>query len=65
MSERHVMMIRESTREVSWMPALVIAGMQWGDEGKGKIIDYLAGQAQAVVRYQGGNNAGPLGGRGQ
>ncbi|MGE5550945.1 MAG: adenylosuccinate synthase [Bacteroidota bacterium] len=40
------------------MPALVIAGMQWGDEGKGKIIDYLAGQAQMVVRYQGGNNAG-------
>ncbi len=40
------------------MPALVIAGMQWGDEGKGKIIDYLAGQSQAVVRYQGGNNAG-------
>ena len=40
------------------MPALVIAGMQWGDEGKGKIIDYLAGQTEAVVRYQGGNNAG-------
>ena len=40
------------------MPTLVIAGMQWGDEGKGKIIDYLAGQAEAVVRYQGGNNAG-------
>ena len=55
---RHAMMIRESTWGVFWMPALVIAGMQWGDEGKGKIIDYLAGQAQAVVRYQGGNNAG-------
>ena len=40
------------------MPALVIAGMQWGDEGKGKIIDYLAAGAEAVVRYQGGNNAG-------
>ena len=40
------------------MPGLVIAGLQWGDEGKGKIIDYLAAGAQAVVRYQGGNNAG-------
>ncbi|MGE5599003.1 MAG: adenylosuccinate synthase [Bacteroidota bacterium] len=40
------------------MPALVVAGLQWGDEGKGKIIDYLAGRADMVVRYQGGNNAG-------
>lgn len=36
----------------------VIVGSQWGDEGKGKIVDYLAKQYQAVVRYQGGNNAG-------
>jgi len=40
------------------MPALVVVGAQWGDEGKGKIIDYLAEQASMVVRYQGGNNAG-------
>lgn len=40
------------------MPALVVLGAQWGDEGKGKIIDYLAEQAGMVVRYQGGNNAG-------
>jgi adenylosuccinate synthase len=40
------------------MPALVIVGAQWGDEGKGKVTDYLATEAQAVVRYQGGNNAG-------
>jgi len=40
------------------MPALVVLGAQWGDEGKGKIIDYLAEQASMVVRYQGGNNAG-------
>ncbi|MGE5528754.1 MAG: adenylosuccinate synthase [Patescibacteria group bacterium] len=40
------------------MPSMVVAGMQWGDEGKGKIIDYLAAQAQVVVRFQGGNNAG-------
>ena len=33
-------------------------GTQWGDEGKGKIVDHLAQQAQVVVRYQGGNNAG-------
>jgi len=40
------------------MPALVIVGLQWGDEGKGKITDYLASRADLVVRYQGGNNAG-------
>lgn len=40
------------------MPAVVVVGAQWGDEGKGKIVDYLAEQADTVVRYQGGNNAG-------
>ena len=40
------------------MPSVVIVGAQWGDEGKGKIIDYLAGKADVVVRAQGGNNAG-------
>lgn len=40
------------------MPAVVIVGAQWGDEGKGKITDYLAQKADMVVRYQGGNNAG-------
>lgn len=40
------------------MPTLVIVGSQWGDEGKGKITDYLAEKAEVVVRYQGGNNAG-------
>lgn len=40
------------------MPSVVIIGAQWGDEGKGKIIDYLAGKADMVVRAQGGNNAG-------
>ncbi|MBE3582151.1 MAG: adenylosuccinate synthase [Thermoanaerobacteraceae bacterium] len=40
------------------MPAVVLVGAQWGDEGKGKITDYLAEQADLVVRYQGGNNAG-------
>ena len=40
------------------MPASVILGAQWGDEGKGKITDLLAERADVVVRYQGGNNAG-------
>jgi len=40
------------------MPGIVIVGAQWGDEGKGKVTDLLAEQAQMVVRYQGGNNAG-------
>jgi adenylosuccinate synthase len=40
------------------MPALVIVGSQWGDEGKGKIVDFLADEADVVVRFQGGNNAG-------
>ena len=40
------------------MPAIVIVGAQWGDEGKGKATDLLGGRADYVVRYQGGNNAG-------
>jgi adenylosuccinate synthase len=37
---------------------IVIVGTQWGDEGKGKIVDLLAEYADMVVRFQGGNNAG-------
>ena len=40
------------------MPSVVVVGLQWGDEGKGKITDFLAGQADLVARFQGGNNAG-------
>src|SRR5437764_4183108 len=40
------------------MAGTVIVGAQWGDEGKGKITDLLAERADAVVRFQGGNNAG-------
>ena len=40
------------------MPALVVVGAQWGDEGKGKIVHFLGKDADWVVRYQGGNNAG-------
>ena len=40
------------------MPALVLLGAQWGDEGKGKATDILGDRVEYVVRYQGGNNAG-------
>jgi adenylosuccinate synthase len=40
------------------MPANIVLGLQWGDEGKGKIVDLLAENADYVVRYHGGNNAG-------
>jgi adenylosuccinate synthase len=40
------------------MPGIVIVGAQWGDEGKGKVVDLLAEHADMVVRFQGGNNAG-------
>jgi len=40
------------------MSSVVVVGTQWGDEGKGKITDYLAQDAEVVARYQGGNNAG-------
>ncbi len=40
------------------MPAYAVIGGQWGDEGKGKVIDYLAGRSDCVVRFAGGNNAG-------
>src|SRR3989454_12781876 len=41
------------------MPGTVILGCQFGDEGKGKVIDYLAESADLVVRFNGGANAGP------
>ena len=40
------------------MPANIIVGSQWGDEGKGKIIDIMASRAEVVIRATGGNNAG-------
>ena len=40
------------------MPATAVIGLQWGDEGKGKVIDHLAAQADVVARFAGGNNAG-------
>jgi adenylosuccinate synthase len=40
------------------MPNIVVVGMQWGDEGKGKVVDVITPHVDVVVRYQGGNNAG-------
>ena len=40
------------------MAGLAVFGSQWGDEGKGRFVDLLAEQADYVIRYQGGNNAG-------
>src|SRR5207237_10760459 len=47
-----------SALDVEEMPATVIVGAQWGDEGKGKIVDLLAQSSDVVCRYQGGPNAG-------
>ena len=52
---------RRAVRLVDWtadMAGIVIIGAQWGDEGKGKITDLLAENADLVIRFQGGNNAG-------
>ena len=40
------------------MKNVVVVGSQWGDEGKGKIVDWLSSEADVVVRFQGGHNAG-------
>jgi len=40
------------------MPVTVVVGTQWGDEGKGKVVDFFAAKADMIVRFQGGNNAG-------
>ena len=40
------------------MANVAVVGSQWGDEGKGKIVDWLSDQADIVVRFQGGHNAG-------
>ncbi len=40
------------------MPGIAVFGAQWGDEGKGRFVDFLASEADVVIRYQGGNNAG-------
>ena len=47
-----------TTRSATGARNAVVLGLQWGDEGKGKVIDLLAAQTQVVVRCQGGANAG-------
>jgi adenylosuccinate synthase len=49
---------RRSGKGEADMAFTAVVGTQWGDEGKGRIVDYLAGEASMVIRYQGGNNAG-------
>lgn len=54
-------LVREASVIFIWrisMSNVVVIGTQWGDEGKGKVVDLLASRADLVVRYQGGNNAG-------
>ena len=41
------------------MANVVVVGAQWGDEGKGKIVDWLSERADMIARFQGGHNAGP------
>ena len=50
--------VAKRARKESSVPASVVVGTQWGDEGKGKIVDILSERADVVVRYQGGANAG-------
>ncbi len=40
------------------MPVTIVVGAQWGDEGKGRVVDWLAREADGVARYAGGDNAG-------
>src|ERR1700716_3018828 len=54
---RHSRRLRRSTRRTD-VPVAILVGGQWGDEGKGKVIDILAADTDMVVRSQGGNNAG-------
>jgi hypothetical protein len=49
---------REAVFQEGFMANVVVVGSQWGDEGKGKIVDWLSERADVVVRFQGGHNAG-------
>src|SRR5882724_6939017 len=54
----HALISRVARIGLSNMANVVVVGAQWGDEGKGKIVDWLSEQADIVVRFQGGHNAG-------
>ncbi len=58
LSGHGVLMERGCTQGGYFMSNMVVFGTQWGDEGKGKIVDLLTDHAQIIVRFQGGNNAG-------
>src|SRR5689334_5407429 len=58
MSARTVISPVPRPEEVRRVPATIVVGTQWGDEGKGKLTDLLAKEMSLVVRYQGGHNAG-------
>src|SRR5574337_1831874 len=49
---------RKNERALTMAKNVVVVGTQWGDEGKGKLVDWLTDHAQGVVRFQGGHNAG-------
>ena len=51
-------MLRRGKKEENKMQKLVVVGTQWGDEGKGKIVDLLSEKVDMVIRFGGGNNAG-------
>lgn len=56
----HGFMFKDSVnrRRIKYAYSCAVTGINWGDEGKGRVIDLLAENADVVVRYQGGNNAG-------
>src|SRR5690606_7680052 len=55
---RELRQVRQPDARGPTVTATVVIGAQWGDEGKGKVVDLLAERADVVVRFQGGNNAG-------
>ena len=58
MDELHMQQVNAATGAKPAGRNVVVVGTQWGDEGKGKVVDWLTDHAQAVVRFQGGHNAG-------
>ena len=56
-SRRKAGLVSQFRKRVS-MTSVVVVGTQWGDEGKGKITDFLSANAEVIARYQGGDNAG-------
>ena len=53
-----LIILTQLAKENIQMKNVVVVGSQWGDEGKGKIVDWLSSEADVVIRFQGGHNAG-------